>query len=86
MSYRTIQAWSADQPTSFILNDAHDLNYARDDSLLSARYMASASSSCSKPTDLVSEMKSMHLSGCRAAWGRLGEMENDLDSRLAPPQ
>ena len=33
MSYRTIQSWSANQALSFNLNDAHDVNYARDDSL-----------------------------------------------------
>jgi hypothetical protein len=33
MSYRTIQSWSADPSTPFTLNDAHDINYARDDSL-----------------------------------------------------
>ena len=33
MSYRTIQGWSADRDTPFSLNDAHELNYARDDSL-----------------------------------------------------
>ena len=33
MSYRTFQAWSADPSHPFYLNDAHDLNYARDDSL-----------------------------------------------------
>src|SRR2546430_1566672 len=33
MSYRTIQAWSADPKHPFVLNDAHDINYARDDSL-----------------------------------------------------
>jgi hypothetical protein len=32
MSYRTVQAWDADD-SSFSLNDAHDINYARDDSL-----------------------------------------------------
>jgi hypothetical protein len=33
MSYRTIQAWSADRLCPFVLNNAHDINYARDDSL-----------------------------------------------------
>ncbi len=33
MSYRTIQGWSADPRHPFVLNDAHELNYARDDSL-----------------------------------------------------
>ena len=33
MSYRTIQGWSKDPSTAFSLNDAHDINYARDDSL-----------------------------------------------------
>jgi hypothetical protein len=33
MSYRTIQAWSADPKHPFVLNDAHEINYARDDSL-----------------------------------------------------
>jgi hypothetical protein len=33
MSYRTIQAWSADGRHPFVLNDAHEVNYARDDSL-----------------------------------------------------
>jgi Thoeris protein ThsB, TIR-like domain len=33
MSYRTIQGWSADKSNPFELNDAHELNYARDDSL-----------------------------------------------------
>ncbi len=33
MSYRTFQAWSADPYHPFVLNDAHELNYARDDSL-----------------------------------------------------
>lgn len=33
MSYRTIQGWSADDTVSFSLNDAHDINFARDDSL-----------------------------------------------------
>ena len=33
MSYRTIQSWSADPKYPFNLNDAHDINYARDDSL-----------------------------------------------------
>ena len=32
MSYRTVQSWDADD-SSFSLNDAHDVNYARDDSL-----------------------------------------------------
>lgn len=32
MSYRTVQSWDADN-SSFSLNDAHDVNYARDDSL-----------------------------------------------------
>lgn len=33
MSYRSFQSWSADPNHPFQLNDAHDLNYARDDSL-----------------------------------------------------
>ena len=33
MSYRTIQGWSADPKYPFVLNNAHDVNYARDDSL-----------------------------------------------------
>ncbi len=33
MSYRTVQSWSANQALSFNLNDAHDVNTARDDSL-----------------------------------------------------
>lgn len=33
MSYRTLQRWSADPRHPFHLNDAHDLNVARDDSL-----------------------------------------------------
>jgi hypothetical protein len=33
MSYRTIQSWSADPKYPFVLNNAHDVNYARDDSL-----------------------------------------------------
>jgi hypothetical protein len=33
MSYRTIQAWSANPKHPFVLNDAHEINYARDDSL-----------------------------------------------------
>ena len=33
MSYRTIQGWSADPSYPFVLNDAHDVNWARDDSL-----------------------------------------------------
>ena len=33
MSYRTVQSWSANQALSFNLKDAHDVNYARDDSL-----------------------------------------------------
>jgi hypothetical protein len=33
MCYRTIQRWSADPKNSFSLNNAHDINYARDDSL-----------------------------------------------------
>jgi len=33
MSYRTVQSWSANQALSFNLNDAHDINTARDDSL-----------------------------------------------------
>ena len=33
MSYRTIQSWSADPRHPFILNDAHAVNNARDDSL-----------------------------------------------------
>ena len=33
MSYRTIQAWSADPKYPFVLDNAHDVNYARDDSL-----------------------------------------------------
>lgn len=32
MSYRTVQGWDSDD-TSFSLNDAHEVNYARDDSL-----------------------------------------------------
>jgi hypothetical protein len=31
--YRTLQMWSANSHIDFSLNDAHDLNYARDDSL-----------------------------------------------------
>ncbi len=33
MSYRTIQSWSADETVAFSLNDAHELTFARDDSL-----------------------------------------------------
>jgi hypothetical protein len=33
MSYRTIQGWSADPKYPFVLNDAHEINWARDDSL-----------------------------------------------------
>ena len=33
MSYRTVQSWSANQAISFNLNDAHNVNEARDDSL-----------------------------------------------------
>jgi hypothetical protein len=33
MSYRAIQAWSADPKHPFVLNDAHEINNARDDSL-----------------------------------------------------
>lgn len=33
MSYRTIQGWSKDPNYPFSLNDAHDINWARDDSL-----------------------------------------------------
>ena len=33
MCYRTIQSWSADPKYPFHLNDAHEINYARDDSL-----------------------------------------------------
>jgi len=33
MSYRTIQSWSADPKYPFALNDAHEINWARDDSL-----------------------------------------------------
>jgi hypothetical protein len=33
MSYRTIQSWSADPKYPFSLNDAHEINYARDGSL-----------------------------------------------------
>lgn len=33
MSYRAVQSWSANQAISFTLNDAHAVNYARDDSL-----------------------------------------------------
>ena len=33
MSYRTIQGWSADPKYPFTLNDAHEINYARDVSL-----------------------------------------------------
>lgn len=33
MSYRTIQSWSADPRQPFVLNDAHEINNARDDSL-----------------------------------------------------
>ncbi len=33
MSYRTVQSWSENQALSFTLNDAHDINTARDDSL-----------------------------------------------------
>lgn len=33
MSYRTIQSWSADKNNPFTLNDAHDVNEARDNSL-----------------------------------------------------
>ena len=32
MSYRTVQSWDRDD-SSFSLNDAHDINYARDGSL-----------------------------------------------------
>ncbi len=32
MSYRTVQSWDRDD-SSFSLNDAHDVNYSRDDSL-----------------------------------------------------
>lgn len=41
MSFRTIQSWSADPKIMFTLDNAHDLNYARDDSLpsrLSSNY------------------------------------------------
>ena len=31
--YRTLQMWSANSNINFNLNDAHDVNYARDDSL-----------------------------------------------------
>jgi hypothetical protein len=33
MSYRTMQGWSQDPKTPFEVNDAHELNYAKDDSL-----------------------------------------------------
>ncbi|MDE1943749.1 MAG: TIR domain-containing protein [Betaproteobacteria bacterium] len=33
MSYRTIQGWHANDSISFTLNNAHDVNMARDDSL-----------------------------------------------------
>src|SRR5688572_8789854 len=33
MSFRTIQGWSADKSNAFFLNNAHEINYARDDSL-----------------------------------------------------
>lgn len=33
MSFRNIQRWSADEAVAFTLNDAHQINYARDDSL-----------------------------------------------------
>jgi len=33
MSYRTIQGWSADKNNPFTLNDAHDVNEARDNSM-----------------------------------------------------
>ena len=33
MSYRTIQAWSAAPKHPFALNNAHEINNARDDSL-----------------------------------------------------
>lgn len=33
MSYRTIQSWSSDPKYPFTLNDAHDINYSKDDSL-----------------------------------------------------
>ena len=33
MSYRTIQSWSVDPRQLFTLNDAHEVNNARDDSL-----------------------------------------------------
>ncbi len=33
MSYRTIQGWAANNNYSFEFNDAHDINYANDDSL-----------------------------------------------------
>lgn len=33
MSYRTIQSWHANDSISFTLNNAHDVNTARDDSL-----------------------------------------------------
>ena len=33
MSYRTVQSWSANQALSFNLNDAHNINDAKDDSL-----------------------------------------------------
>lgn len=33
MSYRTIQSWSADPKYPFVLNDAHEINWACDDSL-----------------------------------------------------
>lgn len=36
MSYRTFQGWSADPNCPFTLNDAHDINYSRDDSLPSS--------------------------------------------------
>jgi len=32
-SYHTFQSWSADPKHPFRLNDAHEINYARDDSL-----------------------------------------------------
>jgi hypothetical protein len=33
MSFRTIQGWSADPKYPFTLNNAHDINWSRDDSL-----------------------------------------------------
>lgn len=33
MCYRTVQGWSADHAVGFTLNDAHCVNFARDDSL-----------------------------------------------------